>query len=249
MTVDIKEAAALLANARRHGRRIHLAEPLRPGDVRSSYAIQDEITALLGERVRGWKVGAPDSRTEPSAAPIYSVLASGSRIAAHRLHMIGVEAELAFVFGRDLAPRPAPFTRDEVLDAVAELRVAIEVCDSRLDDWQTASDLTKLADHQLNFALILGDATPHFRDLDYRSLDVRTSVDGAILKAGRGCHALDDPTRLLAWLIDHATRRGAVPAGTAVTTGSWLGMHFVQPGARVEVEFPALGRATVEFPR
>ena len=60
--------------------------------------------------------------------------------------------------------------------------------------------------------------------------------------------SLDDPAILLPWLANHAATRGGLRRGTVVTTGSWLGMHFVEPGVEVTVEFAGIGRAAVSFP-
>jgi len=248
MPTDIAEAARRLFAARQGHQRIALPDALHPADAGDAYAIQDAIGRLLGKTPRAWKVGAPDARTEPNAAPIYEVVAAPARIAAGRMHMIGVEAELAAVFGRPLPARASAYTEADVLAAVQEVRVAIEVCDSRLTDWQRTDDLTKLADHQLNFALVTGDATRDFANLDYASLEVCTRVNGEVLKRGQGTHAVGNPMRLLAWLANHARSRGGLAAGTAVTTGAWLGMHVVRPSDDVVVEFPAIGTARVSFP-
>ena len=49
--------------------------------------------------------------------------------------MLVIEAEFAFVMGRTLAPRATAYSVAEVLDAVATLHPAIEVPDSRYDDF------------------------------------------------------------------------------------------------------------------
>jgi 2-keto-4-pentenoate hydratase len=250
MQANKEKAGALLAGARRSGTRVVLPAELSPRSAAEAYAIQDAIGAALtpgGTQACGWKVGAPDPHTEPNAAPIYEVITGPVRIPAGRLNMIGVETEIAAVFGRALPPRSAPYSADEVIHAVRELRVAIEVCDSRLENWSSASDLTKLADHQTNFALVLGDAVTRFDAIDFRSLVVRTRVNGSILKEGVGCHAVGNPLTLLPWLANHARTRGGLIAGAAVTTGAWLGMHFVEPGSTVVAEFSGLGSAQVEF--
>jgi 2-keto-4-pentenoate hydratase len=251
MTGNVDDAAQLLAGARREGRRVLVPPGLRPSALDEAYAIQDAIGRILFPATvsaRGWKVGAPDAHTQPNAAPIYRVTDSPAEFPASSMTMIGVEAEIAVVFAHPLPPRTAPYGTEEALSAVGEVRVAIEVCDTRLDDWQTADDYTKLADHQLNFALVLGDAAARKDQIDFRALAVRTILDGKVLKEGVGCHALDNPLTLLPWLANHARLRGGIAVGTAVTTGSWLGMHFIAPGATVVVEFPALGRAQVSFP-
>jgi len=250
MTSSLQEAGTLLAAARRSGTRVVLPHALRPGSAAEAYAVQDAIGAALypaGAVAHGWKVGAPDPVTEPNAAPIYDVMPAPARISAARLNMIGVETEIAAVFTAGLPPRLAPYGVEEIMNAVSELRVVIEVCDSRLQDWTDASDLTKLADHQLNFALVVGDAITRFRDIDFRSMAVRTVVNGKTLKEGVGCHAVGNPLTLLPWLANHARNRGGLVPGAIVTTGAWLGLHIVEPGAKVLAEFPGLGQAEVQF--
>ncbi len=247
MTTAIARAVDLIARARAEGRRIRLPAELRPRDAGEAYALQAAVDAALAAPATApaWKVGAPDARSEPNAAPIYEVLASPARVAAARMTMHAVEAEIAAVFGRALEPRAAPYGEAEVADAIREVRVAIELCDSRLEDWERADDSTRLADHQLNFALVLGERHEPWRDLDFGTLAVTTRVDGVILAQGRGCHAVGNPLTLLPWLANHARTRGGIGAGTAVTTGAWLGLHRVAPGAHVRVEFAGLGAAEV----
>jgi len=248
MSQDIQTAADLLLSARRDQRRIALPNALRPTSFDSAYAIQAAVERGLGRTPIAWKVGAPNAHSTPSAAPIYEVLTSPARIDPSRLHTIGLEAEVAAVFGHDLPARATVYGHDEVLAAVSEVRVVIEVCDGRFDDWQTADDYTKLADHGLNFALVVGDTPANPKSLAYEKLAVRTLVDGKVIKEGVGTHAVGNPLRLLPWLANHARSRGGIRAGTIATMGAWLGLHVVPPGSEVAVEFPAIGRAVVLFP-
>ena len=247
MSIDIAEAARQICAARRTERRIVLPPSLRPACVLDAYAIQDEVGRILGTTVRGWKVGAPDPDTEPSAAPIYRLERSPAHITLPPLGLIGVEAEIAAVFARPLPARAESYAESEVLAAVQEVAVAIEVCDSRLDDWHAADDWIKLADHQLNFALVIGDATHEFARIDLAALDVCTRITGRPVKRGTGTHAVGNPLRLLAWLANHVRLRGGLAAGAVVTTGAWLGLHPVAPGDEVVVDFPAIGSARISL--
>ena len=245
MSFDNSPVAQALAHARLT--RTRITTPLHLHSAQEAYAIQAQIGRALGKDPRGWKVGAPALDAEPSAAPIYDVSRSPGRISGSTRHLIGVEAEIAAIFGMPLPARAAPYTEDEVMSAVEAICVAIEVCASRLNDWQSADDLAKLADHGLNFALVLGDAKHDFASIDFRVVEVRTRINGAIIKEGRGTHAVGNPLVLLPWLANHARTRGGIDAGTAVTTGAWLGLHPIQPGDEVTVEFPALGSACGRF--
>jgi 2-keto-4-pentenoate hydratase len=45
-----------------------------------------------------------------------------------------------------------------------------------------------------------------------------------------------------------AKRRGGVPAGIFVTTGTHTGMVFTEPGVMIRAEYGPLGRVEVSFP-
>ena len=97
MTTAIARAVDLIARARAEGRRIRLPAELRPRDAGEAYALQAAVDAALAAPATApaWKVGAPDARSEPNAAPIYEVLASPARVAAARMTMHAVEAEIS----------------------------------------------------------------------------------------------------------------------------------------------------------
>ena len=76
---------------------------------------------------------------------------------------------------------------------------------------------------------------------------IQIAVERLLGKQGIGTHAVGNPLRLLAWLVNHARERGGIAAETVVTTGAWLGLHPVQPGDEVIVEFPAIGEARVSI--
>ena len=58
------------------------------------------------------------------------------------------------------------------------------------------------------------------------------------------------PVDLLVDCVNHvANRRGGMPAGTFVTTGTHTGMVTTRPGARIAADYGALGRVEVAFPQ
>lgn len=249
----IAEASALLVEAHRSRRRVErLPAALAPTRVEDAYAIQDRVAAALSRNeVTAWKVGAPDARTTPIAAPILAqdVMTSPATVPADRLHMRGVEVELCYRFRADLPLREAPYTAEEVAAAIDDVRVAIEVVDTRLHEWETCGELWKLADNQINAGLVLGTGTRAWRDLDPARLAGQLFVDGGLRAEGVGAHAVGDPFLLLPWWVNHLVTRGrGVRRGDVVTTGTWTGMAFVEPGSEVIARFPGLGEARVTFP-
>lgn len=164
--------------------------------------------------------------------------------------MIGVEVEIGFRLGRDLPGRAAAYDEHEVADALTETLVMLELCDTRLADWETAPAMWRLADFQLNAGLVAGSGIADSRALDFAGLHAELWIDGVKTKDVTGAHPLGNPARLLPWLALHCARRaGGLHAGDLVTTGSWTGMDFVLPGAEVVARFPGLGEARVTLER
>ena len=106
----IAEAAGLLCTARVSRQRLPgLPETCRPQSIEEAYAIQDRVAKQLGEAVGGWKVGALSYQHASTVAPILAstILPSPAILPAAELALFGVEAEIAFRFGRDLPPKAA----------------------------------------------------------------------------------------------------------------------------------------------
>ena len=110
-----------------------------------AYRVQDEVYAELwpGVRATAWKAGGPSDKVEPTASPIAPerVLRSPASISAASMNMVGVEAEVAFRFAKDLPPRTRPYSERSIAAAIGEVLVAIELCDTRLADWKETPGL------------------------------------------------------------------------------------------------------------
>src|SRR5262245_6663646 len=96
---------------------------VHPQTLAEAYAIQRAIVALSGAPARGFKVGSTSVEAqrllgtdEPGSGLLLApfVHASPARLAIVPAHTPAVEGEFAFRLGRDLPPRAAAYTRDEV---------------------------------------------------------------------------------------------------------------------------------------
>jgi 2-keto-4-pentenoate hydratase len=248
MRFDVEQATSLLVEGHRQRRQVQTSWP-GPSGSEEAYAVQAAVARRLGS-IGGWKVGAKSSGEIPNAAPMLAELIRPSPVEWPKdtLHMRGVEAEIAFHIGRDIGPRTEPLGEDEIFAAVDSVHVAIEVVDTRLADWKNADRLWVLADNQSNGGFVYDPAGVPWRGQDFTDAAVRLTIDGQTAVEGRGGNPAGDPRWLLVWLVNHCVRhRGGLTAGTFVTTGSYTGMIFVDPGATVEAEFSGLGRAVVRF--
>jgi 2-keto-4-pentenoate hydratase len=246
---QIDQAAAALA-AGRSGQPIPaLPDGARPQSEADSYAIQDAVLKRLGERAGGWKVGfSPEGGI--FCAPIYASKVHGSpaSLPARGFHVIGIECEIGFRVNQALGARTQPYSRDEVL-AAASLHPTIEIVDSRYQDFRSLDRLQVLADNFSNGALVYGDAASGWQGMDLVHPPIAVTADGKPFAECTGLRA-GDPIGLLVDLVNHvANKRGGVPAGTFVTTGTHTGMVFTEPGVRIAADYGPLGRVEVSFPR
>lgn len=249
MSGSIGQIATLFANAWSGARQFETAGVAGPQSTQDAYQVQDRVFAARYPKGRAiaWKAGTSGPQAAPTGAPIGDVRPSPAAFAADAFHMIGIEAEVAYRFSRDL-PGAATVSEAEIVDAVDEVLVTIEVCDTRMVDWKGASLLWKLADFQLNGALVTGSGTRAWRAIDFLRQSAELWVDGVKKVEKTGVHPLGDPFRILPWTVAHCAQRvGGLKAGDLVTTGSWTGMEFVSPGQTVVARFPGIGEASVRI--
>jgi 2-keto-4-pentenoate hydratase len=243
---QIVAAVDLLTQARRSATPIE-ALPVTPSSVAEAHAIQDRVAALLGETVGAFKANAPPDR-EPTRGLIFAsmIRQSPARIAPSEVPQLGVEGEVAFRFTRALPARTAPYTRDEVSQAVVALP-AIEVVSSRFRNALTRSPLEQLADSIANGALVPGTAKPDWLELDFTRLHVSLLVNGEVVVDQQGGHPTGDPLGNAVALVNMMRATNGVGAGQLVTTGSWTGLRFLKPGDHCTVKIQHLGEAEVVF--
>lgn len=246
---QIEAAADALAAARNGAPIAALPDGAQPQSEAESYAVQEAVLRRLGQRVGGWKVGfSPEGGV--FCAPIYAaaIHASPASLPAGGFHLIGIECEIGFRVSRTLAGRAEPYSRDEVL-AAAALHPTIEVVDSRYQDFRSLDRLQVLADNFSNGGLVYGAEAVGWQGMDLVHPPIAVTANGRVFAECTGLRA-GDPVGLLVDLVNHvATKRGGVPAGTFVTTGTHTGLVFTEPGAQIRADYGPLGVIEVSFPR
>ena len=176
--------------------------------------------------------------------PLAGLHASPARLARGRMR--GIEAEVAFRLGRDLPPRAAPYTRAEVMAALATAHPAIEVLESAYLDPDAVDPLSNLADSLMHGGFVHGPGVAAWQGLDFAAMTVTQTIDGAAMQ--RTGNPAGDMIRLVEWLANDGSRwAGGLRAGQIVTCGSWTGKTWAPAGAQVRVVFPGLGEAALAF--
>jgi len=256
---QIQAASDLLYRHWQEDRRLAaLPEALRPATRAEGYAIQALLEARSQAPLFGWKIAAT-SRDGQAHLKVDGPLAgrllaervhdSGAVLAFGRNHMRVAEPEFAFRIGRALAPRATPFGRDEVLDAVESPHPAIEVPDSRFEDFTSVGAAQLIADNACARSLVLGWAAPaSWRALDLAGHVVVGSVAGKLRREGSGANVLGDPRIALTWLANELSGLGlGLGAGQMVTTGTCLKPLPLAPADQVLADFGVLGTVAARF--
>ena len=178
---ELMTAAGMLLKARRTNTPVDDLPPaVRPMTLEEAYFIQDRLALAYGE-IGGWKVGAPTADATPMFAPMPRAwIASNNAELGGRHRYRGLEAEIAFLIGRDLPPRETAYSRDEVVAAIASCHPAIEVIESGLTDPMKAEKLSMIADLQMHGAFVYGEAVANWQRIDFSKEHVTLAVDGVV---------------------------------------------------------------------
>jgi 2-keto-4-pentenoate hydratase len=268
----VNTAADLLWDCWQNGRRLQsLPEELRPQTREEAYAVQATLESRSAAPLFGWKIAATSTAgqkhinvTGPLAGRLLreKAFSSRSELVFGANHMKVAEAEFAFRMGRDALPRPHPYSVDEVLDAVTTLHPAIEVPDSRFDDFTIVGAPQLIADNACAHLFVLGPPAPDaWREIDLiehrvtgtvgRSFTARPGSGQAshdLTREGKGANVLGDPRVALAWLVNELSGLGiALKAGQVVTTGTCLVPLPIESGVDVTADFGVLGRVAARI--
>jgi 2-keto-4-pentenoate hydratase len=248
---ELIEAANLLLDARRtHAPIAELPSALQPMTLEEVARVHDEL-ALAYEDIGGWKIGAGSPDATPFFAPMPRawMAASGAILYGPTYRYRVLEAEISFLVGEDLPPRATPYTREEVIAAMASCHPAIEELESGLIDPKAANNYySALADLQTHGGFIHGPACPDWKSIDFAAETVTLSIDGAIQVERTGSNTSGDLLRLLPYLANEgAARTGGLKAGQWITTGSWTGNTPALAGKQVDVKFAHAGHVSLRF--
>lgn len=235
--------------------------PIRPqfeeGDVTSAYAIQQTQVAqwqASGRRPVGRKIGLTSPAvqkqlgvSEPDFGQLFAdmVYGSGEVVPMQRLQQPRVEAEIALLLGKDLdMDQP---TISDVIAAVDWVMPALEIVDSRIQNWDI-SIVDTIADNASSGLLVLGGPVHRIDGIDLNDCAMTMSVNNETVSVGRGSDCLGGPLNAAAWLARKAQSLGhPLRAGEIILTGALGPMHGVKANDEVSATIEGIGKVQVSF--
>lgn len=230
---------------------------IAPHDVENAYAIQQINTALWlqdGRRIVGRKVGLTAKAVQiqlgveqPDFGVLFDdmVIADGGTLSPNHLLQPKAEGEVAFIMASDV--RDPAVTREQITTAVGSVVTAIEIVDSRIDDWKITFADT-VADNGSSAFFVLGSEPKSLDGLDLWTCGMALEVNGETVALGAGAACMGHPLNALTWLAQTLAKRGEeLRAGDVVLSGALGPMYAIKPGDAVRATIGGLGSASFTY--
>ncbi|HYB17620.1 MAG TPA: fumarylacetoacetate hydrolase family protein [Streptosporangiaceae bacterium] len=224
-------------------------------DAETGYQAQRMVLTYRldrGERLIGAKLGLV-SRAKQEAMgvhePLYGWLTSGmvhphgEPLPLGELIHPRVEPEIAFLIGRELR---VPATIISVLEATEAVLAAVEVLDSRYQDFRfRLPDV--IADNASGSRVVLGPRARVPGDLcDLRLLGCVLRAQGDVAATAAGGAVMGHPAAAVAWLVNRLCPEDwRLEPGALVLSGGLTAPVPMRPGSVVSAEFDGLGTVDV----
>jgi len=205
-------------------------------DLAAAYAVQQALVArrlAAGATVVGRKIGATSKAVQDQLGvdqPDFGYLLSDMDVSEHGQSDAGismrtllqprVEAEVAFVLGRDVDLPESEITIESVRDCVEVAVPALEIVDSRIDQWDIGFTDT-VADNASSGLYVVGRDGQKLDEFSPVDVEMSLTVNGEVRSSGNGADCLGDPLEALRWLAVQCTRFGdPLRAGQVVLSGA-----------------------------
>jgi 2-oxo-3-hexenedioate decarboxylase len=254
--IEASQIAEVLAAAERDRKELSPFTDEHPDlDLQTAYDAQWAAIGrrqAAGERLVGAKLGLTSKakqRVMNVDAPLYGwvtdrmLLPYGEPVQLSRFIHPRVEPEIAFLLARPVA---APATVTSVLGATEAVFAAVDVLDSRYENFRfRLPDV--VADNASAAGFLLGPRALSPADLDdLRLLGCVLRVDGDVAATAAGAAVMGHPAASVAWLVNRLAERGqTLDAGMLVFSGGLTEPVPLQVGVSVTVEIDQLGSIEV----
>lgn len=257
--VDAAQAADILVDARLNNIQLDdIPDACKARTWDEGLEVEAAILRHPALEHAGWKVALTNKAlqeqwglTEPVCGPLYKqfIHDSGHVFEAGAACLGGIETEFAVTLNKDLPASGAPYTVEQVAEAVATMHPALEVTGCR---FRTRAELGRpgsTQDFASNLAFVFGKGVSDWRKFDLPNHAVKHIVDGDIIKESTGAFVLDHPLNPLAWLANKLATRGlSLKAGQQISTGAATGPIPIDPGQTATGDFGDLGTVSCKMP-
>ncbi len=235
-----------LVRAHLTGKRVASPSMPVPHSPVSAMQVQASVQERLARPVGGWKVAIGPQQL-PVAAPLLYLYPDAAEISL--FPDCTIEVELAVHLRQDLPRRETgAYQRCDILDAIENVVLGIEVIGGRFDSTADVPFLSFLADNLGNRGYVVGESVPLSALSEVNGLACDVTLNGQPLYEAPASHPAGDPLLpLLAYANAQSDNLGGLKAGQLVTTGSLCGVLPIRAAGLLEARISQLGRISVRF--
>ena len=248
------EAADLIWGCWNSGQTIPMIpEQLVPKTRKEAYTIQAHYLSKSDYPCFGWKIAATSIAGQqhigvkgPIAGRLLKerIFGSNSVLTFGSNRMAVAEPEFAFRMKKTLFSRIKKYSIKEVMSGVDTLHLAIELPNSRLEDFSVVGDIQLIIDNACAHEFIIGSpVNDNWLALDLSNHHVNIYTQDGRCSEGKGSNVLGDPRVALTWLVNELSENGIdLIAGEVVTTGACAVPLAIQNGDLITADFGSLGK-------
>jgi 2-oxo-3-hexenedioate decarboxylase len=205
-----------------------------------------------GEKQVGWKMGLTSEakrRQMNLDSPLYGFLTDVMQVQGGGLFDLQpgihpkIEPEVAFLMKKDLS---GEVTREQVIDACEAVASALEILDSRYQEFKYFSMEDVIADNSSSSHFVVGPWVRDFNQIDVSNLGMEMSINDKIVQKGNSKDISGDPMASVIQLCALLAQRGQVlKAGSIVLTGAATAAEMLKPGMQVTLKVENLPSVSV----
>lgn len=216
--------------------------------------INTEYKVSQGARMIGKKVGLTSKAVQQQLGvdqPDFGILfddmeyLDGDAVPVSQLLKPKIEAEIAFILGKDLSGQAPSW--GEFLAALAYAVPALEIVDSAIQDWKITLEDT-VADNASCGLYLLGSQPVAIGSVNFAEIGMQLDVNGETRSVGSGAACLGHPLKAAWWLAKTMAERGiSLKAGEVILSGALGPMVNVQAGDLVSARIGSLGTISCQL--
>ena len=254
----VDELTNLLLEAEKSGESIKPLTEIYPAlTEKEAYQIQlinIEEKLKKGQRIIGKKIGLTSFAMqellgvdEPDYGHLLTdmMIHNDGEVSISNKILPKVEAEIAFVLKKDLTGPNITF--EDVIDATDYIVPAIEVVDSRIENWRIRLEDT-IADNASSCLFVLGNQHFDIKEIDLPNVVVELYRNDELMNSGKGEAVLGNPIHCVAWLANKLSEFGiSLNAGEIILSGALSAAVNANAGDCFTAKFPLLGEVSISF--
>lgn len=206
-----------------------------------------------GDKIAGKKIGLTSlpmqqmfDVNEPDYGHIFKDLEfANGKMSRSSFLQPKVEGEIAFVLKEDLVG--PNITAEQVIEKTEYIIAAIEVVDSRIEDWKIKL-VDTVADNASFGGYCLGNIRIDPKKVDMKNIKMNLYKNGELINTGMGKDVLGDPAYCVAWLANKMNEFGiTLKKGEVILSGALSAALVAEKGDSFEAQFTELGTVRCSF--